>query len=313
MKREFFPMINELIKRKIDQYLKLLFMILISILCCATYSQIPKKEASSIFTMKSMIYKTTGSTELKAYIYQPFGLKENEKRSAIIFFFGGGFAGGKVTQFVPQCKYMVEKGMVAMVADYRVKSRQDVTPFECVADAKSAIRWLRIHAEELGVDGNRIVASGGSSGGNIAVCSALIKGLDETNEDLSISSVPDALVLFNPPLNMVESIKNPKNLFKDKCDRVIEISPFHHISAGAPPIIIFHGTKDSSVPFSQAVIFSDEMKKYGNRCELVPYEGREHGFFNWYGGDNPDYFSTMDQTVKFLISLGYLKEVPDKE
>jgi acetyl esterase len=313
MKRDVHPIIPALIRKMINQSILLSFVILINISCCVTYSQIPRKETSPIFTMKSMIYKTIGSTELKVYIYQPVGLKENEKRPAIIFFFGGGFAGGKVTQFVPQCKYLAEKGMVAMVADYRVKSRHDVTPFECVADAKSSVRWLRIHADELGVDRDRIVASGGSSGANIAVCSALIKGLDENNEDLSISSVPDALVLFNPPLNMVESIKNPNALFKDKSDRVIEISPVHHISAGAPPIIIFHGTKDSSVPFSQAVIFSDEMKKFGNRCELVPYDGREHGFFNWYGGDNPDYFSTMDQTVKFLISLGYLKATADKE
>ena len=292
----------------INKPLKLLLLAVIIISSCVTNSQIPKEEISSIFTMKTMIYKTIGSTELKVYIYQPAGLKDNEKRPAIIFFFGGGFSGGKVTQFVPQCKYLVERGFVAMVADYRVKSRHDATPFECVADAKSAVRWLRIHANELGIDKNRIVASGGSSGGHIAVCAALIKDLDENNEDLSVSSVPNALVLFNPPLNMVESIKDPKKLFKDKSDRVKEISPVHHVSAGAPPTIIFHGTKDSSVPFRQAVIFCDEMKKQGNRCELVPFEEREHGFFNYYGGENPDFYTTMENTVKFLTSLGYLKD-----
>jgi acetyl esterase len=294
----------------IKKPIKLLLLAVINIFTSVTYSQIPKEEISSIFTMKTMIYKTIGLTELKVYIYRPVGLEDNEKRPAIIFFFGGGFDGGKVTQFVPQCKYLAERGLVAMVADYRVKSRHDVTPFECVADAKSAIRWLRINADELGIDRNRIVASGGSSGGHIAVCAALIKELDEKNEDLSVSSVPDALVLFNPPFNMVESIKNPQTLFKDKSERVREISPVHHISAGAPPMIIFHGTKDSSVPFRQAVSFCEEMKKYGNRCELVPFEERDHGFFNWNNGDNPDYFATMDYTVKFLTSIGYLKENP---
>ena len=313
MKRVISSIIIAVTSKMTSQYFKISLVLLINIFSCETYSQIPKEESSSEFTMKTMIYKTIGSTEMKVYIYQPAGLKDNEKRPAIIFFFGGGFDGGKVTQFVPQCKYLVKLGLVAMVADYRVKSRHDATPFECVSDAKSAIRWLRIHAGELGVDRNRIVASGGSSGGHIAVCSALIKGLDENNEDLTISSVPDALVLFNPPLNMVESIRNPQILFKDKSNRVIEISPVHNVSAGAPPMIVFHGTKDSSVPFIQAEIFCNEMIKYGNRCELVPYEGREHGFFNSYGGDNPDFFSTMDYTVKFLISLGYLKEVPDNE
>ena len=307
MKRAVLSTIIALISKMINHCFKLSLIILINIFSCVTYSQLPKEEISSIFTMNSMIYKTIGGIELKVYIYRPIGLLDNEKRPAIIFFFGGGFVGGKVTQFVPQCKYLAERGLVAMVADYRVKSRHDVTPFECVADAKSAIRWIRIHANELGIDGNRIVASGGSSGGHIAVCAALIKELDENNEDLSVSSVPNALVLFNPPLNMVESIKNPKTLFKDKSERVREISPFHHISTGAPPMIIFHGTKDSSVPFQQAVSFCDEMEKYGNRCELVPFEGRDHGFFNWENGDNPDYFTTMDYTVKFLISIGYMK------
>jgi acetyl esterase len=313
MKKVIPPIVIALTSKMTNPYLKLSLVILVNIFSSAAYAQVPKEESSSDFTMKTMVYKTIGSTEMKVYIYQPAGLKDNEKRPAIIFFFGGGFAGGKVTQFVPQCKYLVKLGLVAMVADYRVKSRNDVTPFECVSDAKSAIRWLRIHAGELGVDKNRIVASGGSSGGHIAVCSALIKGFDENNEDLTISSVPDALVLFNPPLNMVESIKNPETLFKDKRDKVREISPVHHISAGAPPMIIFHGTKDSSVPFRQAVSFSDEMKKKGNRCELVPFEERDHGFFNWYNGDNPDFFSTMDYTVKFLISIGYLKEATIKE
>lgn len=313
MKKLVLSVIIALISKMIHQSFKLLMVILINIFSCVTYSQIPKEENSSIFTMKTMIYKTIGRTELKVYIYQPIGSKDNEKRPAIIFFFGGGFSGGKVTQFVPQCKYLAERGIVGMVADYRVKSRHDVTPFECVADAKSAIRWLRIHADELGIDRNRIVASGGSSGGHIAVCAALIKELDEKNEYLSVSSVPNALVLFNPPLNMVESIKSPKTLFKDKSERVREISPVHHISAGAPPTIIFHGTVDSSVPFQQAVSFCDEMKKYGNRCELVPFIGRDHGFFNWNNGDNPDYFATMDYTVKFLISIGYLKGETIKE
>ena len=313
MKRVFHSINISLISKLLNQSIMLSLVILINIFSSVTYSQLPGEETSSVFTMKTMIYKTIGSTELKVYIYRPIGLKKNDRLPAIIFFFGGGFDGGKVTQFVPQCKYLAEQGLVAMVADYRVKSRHDVTPFECVTDAKSTIRWLRIHADELGVDKNRIVASGGSSGGHIAVCAALIKGFDERNEDLSVSSVPDALVLFNPPLNLEESIKNPKTLFKDKSERVREISPVHHISAGAPPMIIFHGTKDSSVPFQQAVSFCDEMKKYGNRCDLVPFEERDHGFFNWNNGDNPDYFATMDYTIKFLISIGYLEVATIKE
>jgi hypothetical protein len=69
-----------------------------------------------------------------------------------VFFFGGGWVGGSPKQMYQQAKVMAEQGMVAFSADYRVASRNKTTPFECVKDGKSAIRWLREHAAELGID-----------------------------------------------------------------------------------------------------------------------------------------------------------------
>jgi acetyl esterase/lipase len=261
--------------------------------------------------MESNIYKAIGWTKLKLYIFQPSGHNDQEQLPAIVFFFGGGWAGKHITQFVPQCEYLAKRGMVAVVADYRVRKRQGVTPFECVADAKSAIRWIRTHAKEFGIDENRIAAGGGSAGGHLAACTALIKGLDEIDEDLNISSVPNALVLFNPVLDVPEILHIlPKKIIKAFKGRETEISPINHVASDAPPTIIFHGTDDNNVPFHQATRFCEEMKKYGNHCEVVPFEGLEHGFFNYYKGENPAFFTTMESTVKFLISIGYLKEEP---
>ena len=270
---------------------KYLFLLLINVLSVLTYSQIPIEQPG----MESKVYKTIGDIKLKLYIFQPSGRKDGERLPCIVFFFGGGFAGGKVTQFEPQCKYLVERGMVAVLADYRVKNRHGVTPFECVADAKSAIRWVRTHAFELGADENRIAAGGGSAGGHLAACTALIKGYDDKNEDLNVSSVPNALVLFNPVLDLPEAFKNtPGETANNWLNRASEISPIHHVISGAPPTIIFHGTSDQSVPFQQALNFLEIMKKYGNCCEVVPFEGRDHGFFNYYNGENPDFLATLD-------------------
>jgi acetyl esterase/lipase len=263
----------------------------------------------SIPGAEARVYKTVNDTPLSLFIFQPLQRAKDEMRPAIVFFFGGGWKGGTVNQFVPHCEYFAARGMVAVVVDYRVKSRHGVTPFECVADAKSAIRWVRAHGDGYGIDKNRIVAAGGSAGGHLAASTAILKGLDEANEDLKISSRPDALVLFNPALDMLELRKH----FDADDKRAKEISPMQHIGQGAPPTIIFHGTADTTVPFSQATRFCEAMTQQGGRCEVVPYEGRPHGFFNYGKGDGSDYRTSIEKAEEFLIALGYLTHDPDKK
>ena len=144
------------------------------------------------------IYKTVGDAKLRLYVFEPEGHKPGDSRPAIVFFFGGGWRSGSPAQFYEHCKYLASRGMVAMTADYRVSSRHGVKALACVADAKSAIRWVRANAKRLGVDPDRIVAGGGSAGGHTAACTGVVPGLDEPGEDSSISSVPNAMALFNP-------------------------------------------------------------------------------------------------------------------
>ena len=155
-----------------------------------------------------------------------------------------------------------------------------------------------------------IAASGGSAGGHLAASTALLESLDEKNENLQISSIPNALVLFNPVLDMPEIVELksvPEDQSRDWSKKAIEISPIHHIKKNVPPTIIFHGTADSTVPFGQVIRFCEAMKKERNRCEVVPFEGRPHAFFNYRKGENPDYFVTLRKADEFLISIGYLK------
>ena len=281
---------------------KYLFLILISSFTGLTYSQIPSDQP----VMVREVYKTKGLTKLKLYIYQPSERNDMEKLPVIVFFYGGALEGKHTWQFEPQGKYLVEHGMVAVLADYRVK-RNGAVHFESIADAKSAIRWIREHANEFDIDENRIAAGGGSAGGYLAACAALVKGYDEQKEDLSISSVPNALVLFNPRLDLLEVLPTlSKKKIRYLKGKAIEISPIHNVKKGAPPTIIYQGTADESVLAHTAPLFCEEMKKYGNDCEVVLYEGREHGFFLKFLGDK-DFTSTMEHTVKFLTSIGYIK------
>jgi acetyl esterase/lipase len=245
------------------------------------------------------------------YIFNPKNQQPSDRRAAIVFFFGGGWQSGSPTQFQNQCRRLAERGMVALAADYRVQSRHGANVVDCVADAKSAIRWVRSNAERLGVDPGRIAAGGGSAGGHLAACTALVPGFDDKGS--ATSSVPNALVLFNPALALARmgddepfEPRQAESIRKRIGGDPEAVSPFHHIRSKAPPTIIFHGKDDSVVPYRTIERFAEVMAKAGNRCELVSYDGQSHGFFNYRRGDNAYYQKTLAATEQFLEQLGFL-------
>ncbi len=267
------------------------------------------------------IYKRVGNVSLNAYIFEPQGHVADDDRPAIVFFFGGCWRGGTPGQFLPHCQHLAERGMVAISVDYRVKSRLNAWPQDCLEDAKSAIRWTRKNAKRLGIDPNRIAAGGGSAGGHLAAATANIDGFERDSEDTSISSSPNAMVLFNPAvaLTQVDSLKLvPEEKLEDIKARTQgnpeEIAPINHVRAGLPPSIIFHGTADPTVLFASVEEFAKRMVAAGNRCELMPHKDQVHGFFNAGRGKgearakaNCNYHKTIIQLDAFLDSLGYFE------
>ena len=191
--------------------------------------------------------------------------------------------------------------MVAISAQYRTKTSHGTDPFACIADGKSAIRWVRSHAASLGVDPERIVAGGGSAGGHVAASTALLPGLDEPGEDLSVSAMPQALVLFNPVIDTTERGYGAEKL----PGRETDASPVHHVRPGMPPTIMFHGTADTTVPYENIVRFQKKMREAGNRCELETYEDQAHGFFN-HSRNIEIYVDTVEKADRFLQELGLL-------
>lgn len=262
-------------------------------------------------------YKKIEDIHLKMYVFSPRSAESKEQRPAIVFFFGGGWRSGTPSQFAPQCRYFASRGMVAMTADYRVFSRHGTKVAACVSDAKSAIRWVRINADRLGIDPSRIVAAGGSAGGHIAACTAVVPGFEGEAEDQSISSLPNALVLFNPVMALAP-IDGP--LPQDDLGAAVRpqigddprsISPFHHLKANLPPTIIFFGTSDRLL--KRAESYAEAAKRAGNRCELLTWKGLPHGFFNYGRFDNRPYAETLRAADEFLTSLGYLVGEPTVE
>jgi acetyl esterase/lipase len=297
--------------------LNFLFVVLLILAGAAVAQEAKKKRQAAAYPpsfpeARAEVYKTVGDVKLSLYIFTPPDHKPEGKRPAIVFFFGGGWRAGNPAQFHEHAKHLAARGMVAITADYRVASRHDVKAAACVADAKSAIRYVRRHAARLGIDPDRLAAGGGSAGGHLAACTGTIQGFDEPAEDKSISSVPNALVLFNPALVLapVEGLDLDKERLASLGERMgvepKELSPYHHVKQGVPPTLILHGKADTTVPYSTAEAFAKSMTAAGNRCELVGYENQTHGFFNFGRGDGTHYTRTVQAMDEFLTSLGYL-------
>ena len=252
------------------------------------------------------LYKTVGDVKLYLHIIRPEAFKASDKRPAVVFFFGGGWNGGSPKQFEEHCRYLASRGMVAMAADYRVKSRNGTSPRECVQDGKSAVRWIRDNAARLGIDPERIAAGGGSAGGHVAAATGTLDGLNEPGEDTSVCAKPNALVLFNPVYD-----NGPDGYGYDRVkDYYREISPLDNIKPGAPPTIVFLGTKDKLIPVATAEKYEAKMEAAGSRCDTHFYEGQPHGFFNFGRGGGRSYRDTVHKMDKFLASLGYLEGEP---
>lgn len=249
------------------------------------------------------VYKNTPQGALKLHLSLPVDWKPSDQRPAIVFFFGGGWKNGSYVQFVAQSDYFASRGMVAASADYRIESIHHTTPDKCVEDAKSAMRYLRQHAAELGIDAGKIVAAGGSAGGHLAACTALVDGFDADTDDRSISCRPDALVLFNPALNIDEIVVKRNASPEDKA-RAEAITPNRFIKAGAPPAIMFFGTNDGLKKGAEAYLAG--AKPLGLRAELWTAQDQAHGFFN----RPPWSLVTVRKADEFLASLGYVKGEP---
>jgi len=253
------------------------------------------------FTSETRTYKKAGDRDLKVFIEKPGDWKASDQRPAIVFFFGGGWVGGNPGQFQGQSEYFATRGMVGIRVEYRVIAKGDKgPPVVCCQDAKSAMRWVRSHAAELGIDPQRIAASGGSAGGHLAAFTSLVAGSDDPADDLKVSPRGNALVLFNPVFD-----NGPDGGWGTARvgERYKEFSPAHNITAEAPPTIVFLGGKDNLIPVSVLDHYKANMTKAGARCETRVYEGQPHGFFN----KDPYKTATLIEADKFLVLLGWLK------
>ena len=276
---------------------------LLAILLSAFCTQAAEAKAKPAFLGETHIYKQVEGRDLRLFVIKPPDWKATDQRPALVLFHGGGWTGGTPTQFNEQAAYLAQRGLVCVQVEYRLLGNIPGPPTNCVRDAKSAMRWVRSHAVELGVDSKRIGAGGGSAGGHLAAFVGMVEGNDDPKDDVKISPKADALVLFNPVFD-----NGPDGGWGTQRvgDRFKEFSPAHNVTADDPPAIVFLGRNDTLNGVPVVERFQANMKKAGVRCETRFYDGQAHGFFN----GEPWKTVTLIETDKFLASLGWIKGPP---
>ncbi|HTZ21226.1 MAG TPA: alpha/beta hydrolase [Opitutaceae bacterium] len=249
---------------------------------------------------REFVYKRIGDIALKIAVFTPPGAT-GRKLPAVAVFHGGGWSLGKLEWTFGDARRCTAQGWIGIGVQYRLSNQADITPLEAMADARDAIRWIRLHAAELGVEPKHVAALGWSAGGHLA---AMTAALVDPLAEFDASAVPDALVLWFPALSLELDNWIP-GLLCGRADRR-QISPDQYVRPGWPPTIILTGRKDTSTPVQGAEKFHRLMLAAGNRCELHVYETVGHSFEDTPGHiDEAVSADSKQRSYDFLRAVGF--------
>ena len=246
-------------------------------------------------------YKTSAGKKRRMEIFLPPDHDpKKSKVPGLILFHGGGWQGGTLAQFRNACAYFASRGLVCATVEYRMLGKAERAKLPegesykrvCVTDAKSAIRWFKQHAEELGIDSSRLITGGGSAGGHISALATMNPGLNDPKDPPDIDTKVSAYLWFNPAFSSA-----------DTSDPQIDI--LAQLKTDLPPAIVFFGNKDEWKKGWDAA-HAKWISLGVQSIDLHIANGQPHGFFN----QEPWQTVTLIAADKFLVQHGFLTGNP---
>ena len=241
-------------------------------------------------------YVTDGHARQKLDLYLPE--QSTGPRPLVVWIHGGGWAAGSKNG-LPAADGLIKSGYVCASVEYRFS--QDAKYPAQIEDCKAAIRWLRAHAAEYGIDPKRVGVWGASAGGHLVALLGTTGNLRDfdVGENLDQSSSVQCVLDWFGPTDFLHwgndnaSINRPDSLVSkllgapadQKPEPAHRASPIEFVTAQSAPFLIMHGDEDPIVPLQQSQDFAAALKKAGVACELVTIAGEKHGGPGFLGPD----------------------------
>jgi acetyl esterase/lipase len=251
----------------------------------------PQSPSSPVAVEKDVVFGKGGDIDLKLDIYRPpAGV---QKRMATIHFHGGGFAGGNKESLSERVRPFAALGYVAIAAQYRLSGQAGFPAL--VHDAKAAIRWTRANAQRLGIDPQRIAVVGYSAGGYHALFTAGTGNKPEfegTGGNAGVSSQVAVCVAYYPATAV------PASMLPAGADAAAtrNAAATTYVATGFPPTIVFHGTKDTTIPIVNSQRLVQQLRSADIPTEFHEFEGVPHVF-----DSNPEFATLAAQLADFFI------------
>lgn len=254
-------------------------------------SSLVQAQPESLEGATSFTYRKIGGMDLRLHVFKG-NTASTARAPVLIFFYGGAWMWGNVTDGLPIALHFSARGIPVVLVDYRVYCRHGVDVLQEMDDANAAVSWVRQNAKRLHVDAQRLIVSGSSAGGHLALSTAVFG---------TRRSRPNYLALFFPCTDLTRS--------EDRTEAVglhgEDVSPFHHVGRRLPPMLLMQGTADSLYKGNKR--YCDKVSSLGSRCQMIEFDGAPHGFLQQRIKEGKWQRESIAELDKVLTKQGFLK------
>lgn len=234
----------------------------------------------------NLVYATRGGVPLKLDAYVP--IAPPGPRRTLVYFHGGGWVWDTKERNALELLPYLAQGWTVVSVEYR-RAEEALAP-AAVMDTRCAVRWVAAHADQLNADRHRLVLSGHSAGGHLALMAGIAPATPELDGECPWPPAPPPAAVVNwfGITDVTDLLDGPNR--RDFAARWIgsqpnggdlgrRLSPVSYVRAGLPPVITVHGDADDTVPYRHAERLHAALRRIGTPNVLVTVRGGGHAEF----------------------------------